>query len=111
MADINVIIDKLLERTKQDKINWRPTLPENTFLAVIGKLGVSIALPNLSTFDSIVRFRVVDQTGQLVKEINADRINDAAIYYKLREIHQQARLAALGDESHLDELLAELERV
>lgn len=111
MADVNEVIDKLLERTNQNKIGWKATVTENTFIAVIGNLGVSIWLPRPASVDAIVQFRVLDKTGQVVQELNADPIGNGATYYKLREIHQKAGRTALTDESRLDELLAELEKV
>jgi hypothetical protein len=111
MAEIAEIVDKLLERTNQNKIGWQPTVTENTFLAVVGKLGVSIALPRQALINDFVRFRIFDETGQLIKEIYADRVADGVTYYKLREIHQKAKRMALGDEGCLDELLAELDKV
>ncbi len=111
MADISEVVDKLLERTNQNKIGWRTTVTENTFIAVVGSLGVSIRLPHPAAVDAIVQFRVLDKTGQVVQELNADPIGNGAIYYKLREVHLKAKQTALADESRLDELLAELEKV
>ena len=111
MADIIDVIDKLLERTNQNKIGWKSTVTENTFIAVVGKLGLSIRLPRPASINDIVQFRVLDKTGEVVQELNADPIGNGATYYKLRELHQKARGIALDDESRLDELLAELDKV
>ena len=111
MAKIKEVVDKLLERTEQNKIGWQPTVTENTFIAVVGDLGVSIALPRPALIDDTVRLRVHDKAGEVVQELNADRIGYGATYYRLRELHQKAKLKAYGESSGLDELLAELERV
>ena len=42
MADINEIFVKLLERTNQGKVQWEPTSDEDTFVAGVGNLSVSL---------------------------------------------------------------------
>ena len=111
MAKVEEVVDKLLERTEQNKIGWETTVTENTFITVVGNLGVSIGLPRPALIDDTVRLRVHDKTGEVVQELKADRNGYGATYYKLRELHQKAKLKAQGEDTGLDELLAELERV
>ena len=112
MPEVKEVIDKLLDRTNQNKIGWESTVTKDTFIAVIGSLGVSIALPGRGpSLDPVVRFRIMDKAGKVLQELNADQIDDPAIYSKLRQLHQQARQSAQGNTASWDELLAELERV
>ena len=111
MVEIKEVVEKLLERTDQNKVVWESTVTENTFIAVIGNLGVSIALPRPAVINDCVSFRVLDKTGQVLHEVNSDPLSDEVTYYRLRELHIKARQMAFGGESHLDELLAELEKV
>ena len=111
MADIIEIVDKLVERTDQNKINWRPTVTANTFIAAIGNLGVSISLPRQTIADSLVQFRVFNESGQTIQELSADHINNPHAHGKLMRIHSKAQQIASGNDPRLDELLAELDRV
>ena len=42
MAEIADIITKLLERTNEDKVSWKPTANEDTFVAVVGNISTSV---------------------------------------------------------------------
>lgn len=108
MVDVKEIAAKLLERTNEDKINWRPTASEITFAAVIGNWSVSISGDlNLSSMS----LRVHDSTGQFLEGLNAAQVNDLATFRQLRALHQKAKRNALGIDSQLEGLMAELERV
>ena len=111
MVDIKEVVEKLLERTDQNKVVWESTVTENTFITVIGKLGVSISLPRSSSIRDCISFRVLDKTGEVLHEVNLDPFSDEVAYYRLRELHIKAKQMALGGESRLEELLAELEKV
>jgi hypothetical protein len=111
MADINSIVDKVLERSEQDRINWRPTVTANTFVASIGNLGVSISIPRSTVVDSIARFRVIDDRGQTIQDLSVDNIDNPHIHTKLMKIHSKARQIASNNDPRLEELLEELDRV
>lgn len=111
MAEIVDIVTKLWERTNQHKIEWDTTVNENTFLANIGKLSsVTITYYKHGHFDEEdVRFRILDETGRVLKEYDTDESEDIAVKKKLIEIYNEARRTALRIDSHLDELLAALD--
>ena len=112
MADVVKAIDRLLERTNQNRINWKVSETPGSFNAAVGKLAVSIAVQKQNwAVAPEVQFRIVDEDGKVIQSLNADHINDAAVYGKLRELHLQAGQAAQGNAASWDELLAELERV
>ena len=111
MADINDIVDKLLEKTDQNKINWRPTVTANTFIAAIGNVGVSISLPRQTVAESLVLFRVFSERGQAIQELSVDKTDNPYAHSKLMKLHSKAQQIASGNDPRLDELLAELDRV
>ena len=112
MADIVKAIDRLLERTSQNRIPWQASETPGRFNAAVGKLAVSIAVQKQSwAIAPDVQFHIVDQGGREIQSLNANHVDDAAIYGKLRELHLQAGQAAQGNSASWSELLAELERV
>ena len=109
MVKVEDIVAKLLERTDEGKIHWRPTVSEDTFVATIGNWPVFIARPrHIATPE--INLRVHDQVGQLLEEfyIGADTV---PTYGQLQELHSKAKHNALGIDRQLEGLLAELERV
>lgn len=109
MVKVADIVSKLLERTGQEKIAWRPTVSEDTFAATIGDWSVFISRPrHIATPE--INLRVHDRVGQLLEEfyIGADAV---PTYGQLQELHSKAKHNALGIDRQLEGLLAELERV
>ena len=109
MADIRDIADKLLERTEQKKINWRPTVSEDTFTAIIGDWSVSIST-HLLLRGHKVNLRVLDNSGQLLEEISATP-SQGPSFGRLEDLHSKAKRSALGIDQQLEGLLAELNKV
>lgn len=110
MVDVKEIIAKLLEKTNENKINWRPTPTSSTFAAVIGDWSVSLAV-SVNVRESSMSLRIHDGTGQFLEGLNATQASDPATFRQLRELHQKAKRNALGIDVQLEGLLAELERV
>ena len=111
MANISDVIEKLLEKTEQNRINWKPTAAANTFAATIGSLGVSISVPRQTLADSLVRLQVFNESGRIVQECIADSIDQPHDHGKLMKIHSKASQIASGNDPRLDELLSELNKV
>ena len=112
MTDVVKAINRMLELTSQNRILWQATETPGCFNAAVGKLEVSIAVQKQNwTFLPTVQFHIGDQAGQVIQALNANHIDDEAIYRKLRELHSQAGQAAHGNSASWGELLAELERV
>ena len=109
MADIQDIADKLLERTEQNKINWRPTVSEDTFAATIGDWSVLISMPNQARGVG-VNLRVLDNSGQLLEEFSAIS-SQGPSFGRLEDLHSKAKRSALGIDRQLEGLLAELNKV
>ena len=105
MAEITHIIAKLIERTDQGKVAWKPTASEQTFVAVIGNTSVRVTKGLVHSLE----LKVLDRAG---REIYALDDNQSGEYRKdLAQLHEKARRFALGVDRQLEELLAELERV
>lgn len=105
MAEITHIIAKLIERTDQGKVAWKPTAGEQAFVAVIGNTSVGVAKDLLHNPE----LRVLDRVGREIYALDGRQSEE---YRKdLAQLHEKARRFALGVDRQLDELLAELERV
>lgn len=108
MAEITDVIAKLIERTDQGKVPWKPAADEQTFIAVIGDASVTVSK------DTVLGagMRVLDKSGREIYALGAIfRQLDGKESGDLLQLHEKARRYALGVDRQLDELLAELERV
>ena len=110
MADTSDILNKLLERTNQNKISWQTTADDKIFVAVLGNSSVSIS----EEFDIIVAgtvyvFRILNLQGREIERLSSDSTTSPTIMRQLQELHTKARRVALGVDSQLDKLLQELE--
>jgi hypothetical protein len=106
MAEISDILTSLLERSKQDKINWQLTANEFLFLAVLGK--TSVTIEELSIERNMI-LRIRNQEGREIESLSTWPLMIEEQDKQLRELYREARRVALGVESQLDELLKELE--
>ena len=98
MVDMKDIVEKLAERTEQDKVPWKPTADEQTFAASIGKLSVLIS----SGFTGRIELSVLDEQGMEID--SAFRPQSA-----LMDLHSSAKRKALGTDQKLAELLDALD--
>ena len=106
MAEITAILDKLLERTNQDKVVWKSTADERTYVAVIGKNSVVVQKDHrLFGFE----MRILDQQGREIDQLQFEGAPGANVQSQLRDLYHQARRLALGVDNQLDKMLQELE--
>lgn len=107
MAEIYEIIPKLIERTDQDKLPWQTTADEETFVAVVGNLSVSIAPRGYHYF-----FQVLNEEGREIEHLYTALVDDIEAQIELQEmlsdLYGKAKRNALQVDSKLDELLTEL---
>lgn len=106
MAEIADILIKLLERTDQDKVVWKTTADESTFLAVLGTASVTI---EESRIINEVVLRILNQEGREIESLTTWPLMSEEQRQQLKGLYREARRVALGVESQLDELLKELE--
>ena len=109
MAEIADIINKLLERTNEDKVAWKTTVDETTFTAVIGSTSTLVSARDDSLGNQQVQFRILDRQGREIERYDTLHKYDAEIGARLRELYTKAKRVALGVEDQLDELLKALE--
>ena len=109
MAAISDILAKLIDRTKQDKVQWQPTASEQTFVAVIGNNSVMISSPRGLLVPDVI-LRILDKNGRELGRLDStsEGGNRTA---ELRQLYETARSVALSAPNVLEELLEELERI
>ncbi len=120
MAEITDIVSKLLERTEQGKVNWKPghaadestfypailrlSTDERPFFTVIGDNSVLIQLR-----DPGVVLRVLDKNGRELERVDSWIETDLILQANLKRLYNKAKNQALGVAGQLDELLKQLE--
>ena len=110
MADMSVILNKLLERTNQNKIGWQTTADERIFVAVLGNSSVSISEEfDFIDVDTVHIFRILNDEGLEIERLSSDSSTNPTVIRWLQELYTKARRVALGVDSQLDKLLQELE--
>ena len=111
MAKIEDVVDRLVEQTDNNRVNWLPGVRSNTVIAAIGNMGVSISSPSEADLGSAMALRITDQNGEIIQVLYADRVDRPHVHVKLERIYSKAREIVSGNDPRLDELLEELERV
>ncbi|MDA0734202.1 MAG: hypothetical protein O2860_06430 [Chloroflexi bacterium] len=108
MAEITDVLAKLLERTNENKVNWQSTSDENTFVAVLGNLSVSIG--TLGEWDERVVLHILNREGRVIESL-VGGTGQGNQYWTpdLYDLHTKAKRVSLGVDSQLDELLAALD--
>jgi hypothetical protein len=109
MADMQQIAAKLLERTKEEKVFWKPWTTPNAFAAVVGDLLVIVASQELR-FEYMIKLSVQDSNGTEIDSIQGRQELDATDP-DLIELHRVAKRSALGVDDKLNKLLDALESV
>ena len=93
MVEMGDIVEKLAERTEQDRVPWKPTADEQAFAASLGNLSVLIS----PDYRGRIKLSVLDEKGMEIDY--ADRPQSA-----LMDLHSSARRRALGTDRRLAEL-------
>ena len=118
MIDENVIdkklshlITTLIDKTRDGKVLWRPTISDGEFLAGFSRYVVSIKLGYDNEFRQERPFRSLTLLNQDGKTIDAkvEYNTDSSGYEELGELFMVARRSAHNAEASLDRLLRELE--
>ena len=104
MAAVTEILERLIERTKENKVVWKSTPAPQTFVAVIGDNSVMILVDGSGQ----VMFRVNNKTGETIETMSGTKYSTIGWQNQLRELHELARHMALGVDGELDKLLKAL---
>ena len=108
MAEITDIISKLLERTNENKVSWKTTADEETFIAVVGNASTSMHAYQ-SKNGQEMQFRILNSEGIEIEIYDTYTRFNPDIADELAGLYRGARRVALGVDSQLDELLKALE--
>lgn len=106
MAEITDILTKLLERTIQDKVNWKSAFDERAYITVIGENSVVIQQDDRPNG---IEMRILDRQGREIERIQFGGAPSALVQTQLSDLFYKARNLALGVGIQLDKMLQELE--
>ena len=105
MAEITDVLERLVERTKENKISWKSTPDPQSFVAVIGNNSVMILEDNVGD----IVLRVLNEAGEIIETLDTGIDSGDKLQGGMEELHVRARRMALGVDSQLDDLLKALE--
>ena len=105
MAEISDIVQKLVIRSVQGRVDWQKTVDENAYFARFSNASVSI---NKSSFQGY-SLKIRNQEGRDLVELSEQDDKGRECQAQLKELYNHARSIALGVDSQLDKLLQELE--
>jgi len=110
----NLVLDKLLEKTKKGKLEWETTANRNTFLAVLQDSAISINHGYQSANDvfdecHLYTFDFRNENGDVVESIAvSDSTENSEKYEKAGQIFELARSQSLNIDKTLDYILEQL---
>ncbi|MCH8898420.1 MAG: hypothetical protein IIC33_09020, partial [Chloroflexi bacterium] len=67
MAEVTEILNKLIERTREQKVSWKTTNQPQIFVAVIGKISVMILVNRAG--DPVLR--VLNEEGEVIEALDS----------------------------------------
>jgi len=105
MATIDEVLTKLLERTDEGKVNWKPSADEHVFVAIVG--GATVLIRQDSGWAPILR--VYNKANKEIEALDGSERRGQEWLQQLHELFLKARRAALEADSELEELLKTLE--
>lgn len=105
MATITDILTKLLERTNQEKVNWKTTANDQAFVAALGNTSVMIQ----GYSQGAPTLKILNKAGSEIEVLDGDDPSGVDWRYELNLLYRSARRVALGVDSQLDDLMRELE--
>jgi hypothetical protein len=83
---IEVILDKLIDASKNKKIDWVPTPKASGLYQAV--LGNSLVFINLTGGE--YAFSIYNEKGSVIA-----KVSEATYYFKLKELYELARIKAL----------------
>ncbi len=106
----NLILDRLLERTKEEKLEWKATSNENTLLTVLTDSSISVNY-EANEYDGseyyIFDFR--NENGETVASITVTDLKDQEEEFeKAAKIYQLARQNSFLNNKVVDRILEQL---
>ena len=100
---INNILEGLIQRTTDDRLQWSATVKDDRFIASIQAISVAIE----EQYSGAYRLEILDEGGRLVEILDRDNATQAQ-ERMLEQIYVQARRSAIGGQRTLEKLAAAL---
>ena len=97
------LIDRLLELTRNNKVEWQETVENNTFLAAFPKYVVTIGKS-----EDAYRFGVADEFGKTLEDVAFAKSENRYLSEDFEQLHSLARRHALHSDAAISELLSSL---
>lgn len=115
MADMKDVIERLIERTEEQRVPWKITSDEDAFAAAIGDMSVMVSSQMLrrSRQESrpepmSLRIAILDERWREIASLEASRYSSRD-YQRLYSLWQSAKMSATGAHPRLDEFLDALD--
>ena len=114
MNDLDRILDRLIQRTSEGKLNWSRTAIRNEFVTSIDTISVTIGVSSISAVGlrgtpGSPRLEIHDERGDLAEVVHVDAQSPGERDEKLRRLHELARRSALDIQATLEKLARALE--
>lgn len=111
MNQLETILDGLIRRTSEGKLNWSRTAINNQFATSVDTISVMIGEASRSQGGDHGRPRleIFDERGDLAEVVQVDVHSSAEQNDKLDRLHQLARRSALNIQETLEKLAKALE--
>jgi hypothetical protein len=113
---IDKLVTKLTELTRNDKVEWKETSKLSTYLASIDKFIVTLNKTGSEVYGGF-SFQILDRNGRVVEGVTYPYVGrdkpaaECANWERLRDLYEIARRRALHSEKVVSDLLASLDRM
>lgn len=108
MADMAAVVDKLVERTQQNRVPWKRSAGKSTFVVSFGNLSVLISA-RTSGLNSEIKLSVLDEIGDEIDYAESDGFSSDRQSTQIQVLYMLAKRKALGSDERLGELIARLD--
>ncbi|SRR6266404_7848748 len=106
------LVQKLLERTDKNELQWKETASPETFQVSFSNYSLTLSEQTSGSGPSDFVVTIINSAGDLVdsfSDVLLDEGHGATYYRSMGELHQKARRQALGVDQAIDEILDDLE--
>lgn len=108
------LINLLHEKTRNETMDWKETEDEDSFEAAFPNFTVMISADTSHRFSKKTEYSLLiyDAQARLIEEVSDEELSIHELgtdpTYFMKEIHQGARMKALGVNKALDEIITEI---
>ncbi len=102
-----LILDKLLERTEEEKLEWKATANDNTFLVVLQDSSISVSYEFAELYNlEYYTFNFRNENGETVASVSLKK--DEKEFEKAQKIFNLARQHSFMNNKTVDSILEQL---